>query len=811
MMPDLLLLAQINLRWRPDWLSLFLGFILGALLFFGWQKVRPYAQRWQKQIRGRVQETRQWVRSGIDSRYRADLALYLERYHLFGQQVSLPQIFVTPRLLAPPQLTDLSQLRTNGPEQLFYLWPALASRIAHPSLPTVSLSQTLLNGQRVALTGEAGSGKTTLLAYGAYLAATATEDQPHAFLLQRVPLFAHLTAIDLSAAAADPALPLLQISQSYTGVMTKAGLEKYLRDALESGHLLLFLDGWDNLLGAEQAAATQWLSQLLNRYPEIQIIAAAPLRHFGPLTELNFTPTMLLPWRVGQARAYYRQWSADAPPNRSIPVTTFWQNGQNALETSLRHHLIRLKKEAPARHSDLFSYYFNHCLEPENKTLAWLPPFAAKIWQTMAFRLVEQEQFALSVADIASLVTEVAITDGIKERDLLGQWQTFSIRTGLIQAWPDNRLSFRNSLWRDFCAAAYLSQADNTILLQEKLTQPGWRELIRFYVGHNGGQSLAPTLLEQKEKAPWYDSLFQLAAWLPENDTPEEWKRPLLVQLGKMVLQHELPLLLRLRAMATMALTRDPGTRVFWQQLLQRPDPILREMAVLCLPLLGSEKVLELWLRMLKDQQIEVRRAVIWAMAWAGETVTENPLLTALVGEDEHINQTVAEALAGNGLEGWEILKEALQDSDLGVRRAAIWGLTQLEEPWVVELLTKVERDDKEWIVRSAAKEARQEILARREPFPWRPLEAADLPWVAEWSRQPAGEGVALTGLLIETMRRANKPSVRAAAALTLGHLAAKEGVGPLQQALQEPHTELVEAAFAALGQIRRAYGGSEW
>lgn len=222
--------------------------------------------------------------------------------------------------------------------------------------------------------------------------------------------------------------------------------------------------------------------------------------------------------------------------------------------------------------------------------------------------------------------------------------------------------------------------------------------------------------------------------------------------------------------------------------------------------------MLDLWQKMLQDQSVAVRRAVISAMAWSGEPVTEKPLLRALLGEDEHVSQAVAEALARNGAEGWAILREALQESDLAVRRAALWGLSQLDEPWLPDLFTKVEQTDNEWIVRTGAKEARQTLLAQQEHHPWRPLEPQEMPWLAQWQAQPRRHHDTPTPvvLLLEALRQAEKPAIRAAAAQTLGHMAAKEAVAPLQQALHDPHNEVVEAAFAALGQIRRVYGGSE-
>lgn len=81
-----------------------LGLIIGVLLVLFIQKFWPLVRRWRQQVAGRVEETRAWVRSGIDTRYRQELATYLEHYHLLSESASLPAVFVAPHFLAPTAL-----------------------------------------------------------------------------------------------------------------------------------------------------------------------------------------------------------------------------------------------------------------------------------------------------------------------------------------------------------------------------------------------------------------------------------------------------------------------------------------------------------------------------------------------------------------------------------------------------------------------------------------------------------------------------------------------------------------------------------
>ncbi len=807
----LTLMAQSGIRWRPDGPSLLLGLIIGVLLVLFIQKFWPLVRRWRQRVAGRVEETRAWVRSGIDTRYRQELATYLEHYHLLGQQASLPAVFVAPHFLAPTALVDLTQLRANGPEQLRYLWPELANRIALPQPPTVSFHHLLRNGHRVALTGESGAGKTTLLAYAAYLATTVTEREEYAFLRDRLPVFVHLAELDLTtpAAATDPLAPLSAVLDNRASALTSTGIDRYLRQSATAGILTLYLDGWNEAGPTEQQTCCRWLAQLLTAYPTTHIIAAAPLTGYGPLLELQFIPIQILPWRVGQATTYAQQWQTATQQKQHPHLPSYWQAGQTITETVLRHHLAQARETAPERQVELLELLLRPHLSGDAKMPPWFLPLMRDVWQAMACHLLTQGQVALTPTEITRLIEEYAAANEINERNLFPRWRTFSLATGLFQEWGNGRISFKSTLWRDYLAASHLAQTPTAVPLAEKLDQPIWREVIRLYVGRTGGRDLATILTQQKDKAPWYDNLFQMASWFPELPQNEPWQRPVLIQLGKMVLQSEMPYMLRYRAIAAMALTHDAGTRVFWQQLLQRPDPLLREMAVLCLTHQGAEKVIDIWNKMLTDGTPEVRRAVIWAMAWTGAAVTEKPLLVALLGNDDRLSLCVAEALAWNGGESWTILKEALHEETLTVRRAAVWGITQLDEPWAMTLLEHVQHEDREWIVKTAAQEGLTEIQSRRQLSPWVAPNPGDMPWLVQWTtRQGRGVPAAAIPLVFEMLRQAEKADQRALAALGLGQMGIKEAVAPLQTALRDPENPVVEAAFVALGLLRRIYTG---
>jgi HEAT repeat protein len=74
------------------------------------------------------------------------------------------------------------------------------------------------------------------------------------------------------------------------------------------------------------------------------------------------------------------------------------------------------------------------------------------------------------------------------------------------------------------------------------------------------------------------------------------------------------------------------------------------------------------------------------------------------------------------------------------VRRSVVFGLGRVRQPWAIEILEKLQMEDKEWIVRNAAIQALEEI---RQPNPHIPRALPSLTetaWLVEFaSKQGLG------------------------------------------------------------------------
>ena len=114
-----------------------------------------------------------------------------------------------------------------------------------------------------------------------------------------------------------------------------------------------------------------------------------------------------------------------------------------------------------------------------------------------------------------------------------------------------------------------------------------------------------------------------------------------------------------------------------------------------------------------------------------------------LLHADEDLRRAAAEALANDPGEGHAMLKDGPTLSDILVRRAVVYGLARVDEPWAVELLKKVQVEDQEWVVRNSAGEVLEARHQAESPRVPRPLKApSETPWLIEFA---GTQGVGIT------------------------------------------------------------------
>jgi len=825
---------QFGQGWRLDFGSLAIGLAAGILLTFLLQRTLRWLGRRRQRAVSWLRRSLAWMRSGVEVRFQAETVDYVQRHHLGRAWAPLDQVFLPPRLLIHPPEIDATPPTDWGASQLNYLWPELAARIATPMPLSIGVRELFLGKGRTLVSAGAGAGKTTLLAFLAHRCASATAAGPDAQLFPLIPVFVHLSELGLGVAGgsnaeahrelADPIELLANALQRRSSPITSPGIKGMLQQKMRAGQVLLLLDGWDEAPAGPRATATEWLRQLLARFPSIPVVAAAPLSGYGPLLEMDFAFTGLLPWQAGMVESFAKQWTKAYPLSQPPHRRYYWQPGQTALETCLRFWLMVASQSAdgseivrPSRWAQLVEKSVILFASPDDNKQHGEPGSALSMpdwltlsfWRRLAYALVSEEKLSLSQSELSRIIEEFLSSQEGLERDEAARLQKSVSRSGLFINWSNGTVSFMCPVWRDYLAAGFAVENSLHGEVAQHLSDPTWADVMAFYVAQKGATELATQLLGKKEQSLTRDALFQVASWMAEATDGGEWRRQTMILLGQIIRQVTFAHVLRQRAVIALVQTGEPGVFTFISQLLERSDPFLRHLGTAALSHLGSEKAIGMLAKMLEDGDSQVRKTAVYALSWIQHPTTEKPLLTALIQGDEEMSRIAAEGLALSGSDGVEILKEAIEDDDLQVRRAAVQGLALLDDEWIVRLLVEVERNDSEWVVKAAATEALELIRSRAKPSPWQTVPVGKQHWLLRHAAQEGRsvpKGDATLPYLVQIMTEYSGAKQRAAAAASLGQIAAWDALPALETAVRDANKQVSEAAFTTLCLLRRAF-----
>ncbi|MCL4267812.1 MAG: hypothetical protein KJ069_31890 [Anaerolineae bacterium] len=827
--------------WRPDIPSLLLGLLLGVGLAVFFVRLLPRLRQQFQRARGWVAGHIGRMRSGVEARFQGEMADYTQSYHLGADWATLDQVFIPPPLTAPLD-DDAILAGQRGAVQLAWLWPELAGQVGAPVLPPTTVDHLLRDGRRVLICGTPGAGKSTLLAHLAYRLATAeaTPTHPDKTFAEIVPVFLHLAEIEWTALGADattdpdPLAPLIAALQKRSSPLTAPGIGDMLRRKLADEQLFLLLDGWAELSPAQQPVVLAWLRAFLAAQGKTRVFMTAVLEGYGELLPLGFSRTVIQPWRIGQAQQLAARWSEQlaltAPSAGSgqavLPLESYWQPGQTALETAVRFWLAAMSgAETATRGADWLPASLA-LFQPRKKgePLAPLSDDLLAFWQEMAYHLLNSGQMTMSADQVVALATAAARPKGGVVADVPdgaapvepNKTQVTRLRRSLAQSrlfvrWGGGQMGVRSTVLRDYLAAAYLA-GQGSGGLDEYLVDSQWRGVWFHFAGLAHPGEAADFWLKAGDDDPARDGWFLVAAWLPHTSATGNWRRQVMINLGQLARQAEQLPVMRLRAMAAMALTGEEGLMKFVEQLLGRPDPFMRQMGTAVLPAITDDKVVGLLVERLADEDMVVRFTAVYGLARRQiDPLAEGPLVQSLIGDNEDIGLLTAELLAQNGEPGLEILREAVKEEDIQVRRVAIHGLSVLDDAWVEALLVDLEHNDSEWFVRTAAAAGLDTIRRRRLPQPWRPVRAADQPWLedmlrAQGKRVPSG--AAAVALVTALFAEVADVETRLLAARLLAQLPAKEAMPALLAAVQDVNvdTAVRAAAFEAWCALHRAY-----
>jgi len=825
------LLIPSSSGWKFDPLSAVIGAVITALIAAVMYLFRAELGQVAQSARQSLVRLREKLTMSAQQRYLEWLLGRVATLHILSEGAPLAELYIPPRLVTPPPR------------------PSVALNPIEPP-PTIPIGTALKATPRLVITGASGSGRTALLAYIARVLAEDRAQQEFGLDEHRLPIYLHLAELAFEpeqppqpAADAkeppplpDPLKPLIDALAARMPLLIQASAPGMLRSQIKSGHAAILLDGMDELDAEAQSRAVNWIKTFCQANSSVRVIITAAPGGNMPLLEAGFTAIALAPWTRAEVARLADRWAraaqgGDADAARLVAILKpVPGTSPLPIDVTLAAFVWQKRGSVPSKRVAAYEQTVDILLESVQTTSPMSPILARAILGRLALAMFQDNRLTTDHAEVEKIVTEllppppdaVPVTPPPSESAESGQApppeppkkgvpesvETL-LKCGLLVELTKDRFAFVHRRLAGYLAAWQITQGVPGTLLMEHLEDTRWADVLEFCAGLINLSPLVDMLL-QRDDDLFHSRLWTAAAWAASAGPDATWRGKVLTHLAKQFMQPDQLPPLRERALKALLATQDKGIGYLFKQALASPDPLTRAEAARGLGMLGRESDLDTLAAAVQDPDEAVREAAVRGMGDIGGQAAIEHLATVLLEADEFSRKIAAETLAECGQEGHHILQEAVKENDMLVRRAAAFGLAATHEEWAREILTRLERDDPQWFVRSAATEALASMqVAQEYTLDCSPVLLEQQGWLVEWGAtrgMSVGLGRSAEPVLMRAVAEADTP-IRLAAIHTLAHIGGESAIEPLRAQLASPDAAIRAAAYQALEAISTRTG----
>ncbi len=764
--------------------------------------------------------------AGLEERYRQRVLLYAQGLHLASPLFSLDEIVEPPMLLAPPPRVEPgAPLYTEDvvDSTVPYLpdWPELAATY---NCSRLTLSQALSGGSDIVLTGQAGMGKTVALAN---LASRLAKREPEKGLsADIVPFLFHVADLNLSKIKDEPLRAIIDIVAENTPSKDIPHIPEFVLKTFTDGRALLMLDGTDELPPDRLMNAVDFIKGIKRFYPKTHIVVTSSSEFLDGLVSLNFIRFSIAAWTTKQRKRFLENWGnlwtnfvaveVWAQPDKQIDpiLLNNWLNFENCYNTPLEMtlqtwaayagdvsgpqpvdaietHLRRLSNDfTPMEALELLALQITLNAEPI------FDPRIARGWI---------KAFEPSDINFVGEINEVGNNQGSqkgKPTPSLGIITKLG-ESGLLTHHGKNQMCFTHPVFCGYLAGKSLAKFKSDSLLD----QPFWigKNLAFQFMAIFGDVNAIVDKYVSKLDRPLSRTLLTPARWLRHVTQSNTWRGQVIGKLYDLIKETGQPLGLRGQALCALIQCGDAGVAFPLRQLLEEQDNDLLILAAFGCGALQDNQAIELLSIQLSNKSPNVRRAACLALVNIGTTTAIDRVASALLHGDDNLRRAAAEALANHPGEGYLMLKEGAElKDDILVRRAVVYGLGRIPEPWAEHLVDRLQTEDDQWAVRTAAAEVIEARLILNPHIPQRLSSPTETPWIIAFAAKQ-GLGVSPdkppTDLLLTALKTGTEEEKLASLAYL--RMIPVEGVfGALYQTMYGGEPTLREAVFQTFAEM---------
>jgi HEAT repeat protein len=368
-------------------------------------------------------------------------------------------------------------------------------------------------------------------------------------------------------------------------------------------------------------------------------------------------------------------------------------------------------------------------------------------------------------------------------------------------------MRFAHPIFEGYLAGRALGGYDKESAL---LNQPDWSGkylAIHYLAAHGDITKIVQSMLEWS-RLPMHRPLLAASRWLRDAPRNAVWRGKLMGTLANLLQTEGLPLALRGQALAAFITSNDPSVSALFRQLMTSLSFDLVHLAALGSGATRDPKAIPFLKNAMQAPNLSTRRAACLALVAIGTTEALETVADILLNEDEDLRRAAAEALANDTKEGYAMLKDGATMQDILVRRSVVYGLARIQEPWAQEILSKLQLEDDQWVVRNAATEVIEANSTEDNPRIPHPLKApSESPWLIEFAgKQGMGisPGTPATDILLLALK-GDEPEARLSALPYLRNTPTEGVITQLYNAMYRDDTKLREASYQILWELGTA------
>ena len=253
--------------------------------------------------------------------------------------------------------------------------------------------------------------------------------------------------------------------------------------------------------------------------------------------------------------------------------------------------------------------------------------------------------------------------------------------TGLLVAYPNNKMRFSHPVFGGFLAGRALCGFKGDDALLNQTDWAGKLLAMRYLASHGDATSMVKTMLDWS-RLPMHRPMLTAARWLRDAPLSAPWRGKVLAALADLLQTEGLPLALRAQALAAFITSNDPGVPALFRQFTNTLSFELMKLVALGSGAVADTKAVKKLEGILEAPSISARRAACLALIAIGTTEALEVVAHTLLNGEEDLRRAAAEALANDLKEGHAMLKDGVTMSDILLRRAVVYGLARVDEPW---------------------------------------------------------------------------------------------------------------------------------